>query len=78
MVKIGNKYEFYFGNDIYIPYMVWDIDKSLGEEGKWDWVMTLITADDYAGCDRIMKVKYGCILGKSHRRPNWATQFIIK
>ena len=54
MVGVGDKYQFYFGKDIYIPYIVWSIDREYGEDKHT--LVTLLTNDTYAGCDKEMKI----------------------
>jgi hypothetical protein len=75
MVKIGNKYKFYFGKDIYITYIVWDIDKSLNDEK--DWIITLLTNDNYAGCEKEIKIKDARLFNNKRKIYDWSSNNLI-
>lgn len=62
MSLVVKKYEFYYGSGIYIPYVVYDIEK-IGEN-KEDWIITLTTADTYAGASKVIVIKYKFIMNK--------------
>ena len=56
------RYEFYYGKGIYIPYVIYDVEKK--DENKEDWIITLTTADTYFGALKVIKIKYLFIKNK--------------
>lgn len=62
MSLIVKRYEFYYGSGIYIPYVIYEVEKK-GED-KDDWIITLVTANTYAGCSKVIVIKYKFIKGK--------------